>query len=95
MQLLGFHELLCVLFQENTSCNPPPPTVRGGHLAADSLQRRGVVDVVLVSLQHRYDDASTHHRQVVTMSKRSHRRRVIVHVNVIVTTMALCNDDTS
>ena len=24
MQLLGFHELLCVLFQENTSCNPPP-----------------------------------------------------------------------
>ena len=29
MQLLGFHELLCVLFQENTSCNPPP-TVRGG-----------------------------------------------------------------
>jgi len=30
MQLLGFHELLCVLFQENTNCNPPPPTVRGG-----------------------------------------------------------------
>ena len=26
---LGFHELLCVLFQENTSCNPPPQTVRG------------------------------------------------------------------